>query len=264
MTTTHPLALVTGASSGIGLELATVFAERGYDVVMAAEDVEIEVAAETVRRPGIEVWAVQADLRTPEGVEQVYSAATQDERPLDAVALNAGVGRSGNFAETDLDDELDLIALNVRSTVHLAKLTLGDMVRRDTGGLLFTSSVAAMMPGAGQAVYHASKSFIQSFAEALREEVHDTGVTVTALMPGPTDTDFFRRAGLLETPMGRGPKEDPARVARQGVDALLQDKQKVVGGSLRTRAMATVAHVLPDSVKVTASRVMNAALPHRP
>ncbi|WP_459546612.1 SDR family NAD(P)-dependent oxidoreductase [Nocardia sp. X0981] len=263
MTSTRPLALVTGASSGIGLELAAEFAGHGYDVVMAAEDAAIEEAAEQVRRPGVEVRAVQVDLRTPEGVERLYSAATEDERPLDAVALNAGVGRGGDFAETDLDDELDIIALNVRSTVHLAKLALGDMVRRDTGGLLFTSSVASMMPGTGQAVYHASKSFVQSFAEALRAEVRDTGVTVTALMPGPTDTDFFRRAGLLETPIGRGPKEDPARVARQGVEALLQDKQKVVGGSLGSRAMATVAHVLPDSVKATASRVMSAALPHR-
>ena len=112
-------------------------------------------------------------------------------------------------------------------------------------------------------MYHASKSFIQSFAEALREETRDTGVTVTALLPGPTDTDFFRRAGLLETAIGRAPKEDPARVARQGVEALLQDKQKVVGGSVGTRAMATVTRVLPDAVKVTASRVMNAAVPHR-
>ena len=263
MTETRPLALVTGASSGIGLELARAFAERDYDVVMVAEDAAIETAAETVRRPGIEVRAVTADLRTPDGVHSAYSAATEDERPLDAVALNAGVGRAGNFADTDLDDELDLIALNVRSTVHLAKLTLGDMVRRDSGGLLFTSSIAAMMPGAGQAVYHASKSFIQSFAEALREETRDTGVTVTALLPGPTDTDFFRRAGLLETAIGRAPKEDPARVARQGVEALLQDKQKVVGGSVGTRAMATVTRVLPDAVKVTASRVMNAAVPHR-
>ncbi|WP_040838239.1 SDR family NAD(P)-dependent oxidoreductase [Nocardia brevicatena] len=263
MTDTRPLALVTGASRGIGFELAGAFAERGYDVVMAAEDTAIEDAADSVRRPGIDVRAVQVDLRTPEGVEQLYSAATEDERPLDAVALNAGVGRGGAFTETDLDDELDIIALNVRSTVHLAKLVLGDMVRRDTGGLLFTSSVASMVPGAGQAMYHASKSFVQSFAEALRAEVRETGVNVTVLMPGPTDTDFFRRAGMLHTPIGRGPKEDPARVARQGVEALLEDKQKVVGGSLGTRAMATVAHVLPDSVKAGASRMMAAALPHR-
>ncbi|WP_040792261.1 SDR family NAD(P)-dependent oxidoreductase [Nocardia paucivorans] len=263
MTDTRPLALVTGASRGIGRELAEAFVERGFDVVMAAEDAAIEEAADSVRRPGVEVRAVQVDLRTPEGVEQLYSAATEDERPLDAVALNAGVGRGGAFTETDLDDELDIIALNVRSTVHLTKLVLGDMVRRDAGGLLFTSSVAAMMPGARQAVYHASKSFVQSFAEALRAEVRETGVNITALMPGPTDTDFFRRAGVLHTPVGRGPKEDPARVARQGVDALLKDKQKVVGGSLGTRAMSTVAHVLPDSVKAGASRVMAAALPHR-
>ncbi|MBF6260324.1 SDR family NAD(P)-dependent oxidoreductase [Nocardia farcinica] len=263
MTTTHPLALVTGASRGIGYELAREFADRGYDVVMAAEDTAIEAAADRIRRPGHEVRAVQVDLRTSEGVERLYSAATEDERPLDAVALNAGVGRGGAFTETDLADELSIVDLNVRSTVHLAKLVLGDMVRRDAGGLLFTSSVASMMPGARQAVYNASKAFVQSFAEALREEVRDTGVTVTALMPGPTDTDFFRRAGLLDTPVGRGPKEDPAKVARQGIEALLADKQKVIGGSLPTRAIATVTQVLPDSVKATANRLMSAALPHR-
>ncbi|WP_062992713.1 SDR family NAD(P)-dependent oxidoreductase [Nocardia anaemiae] len=263
MTDTRPLALVTGASSGIGLELAKQFAERDYDVVIAAEDTAIEIAADIVRRPGVQVRAVQVDLRTYEGVRQLYSAATEGERPLDVVALNAGVGRGGAFADTDLDDEFAIIDLNVRSTVHLAKLVLGDMVRRDTGGLLFTSSIASLMPGARQAVYNASKSFVQSFAEALREEVRDTGVTVTALMPGPTDTDFFRRAKMLGTAIGRGPKDDPADVARQGVDALLSDKQKVAAASMRTKAMATVGHILPDSVKAVANRVMSTPLPHR-
>lgn len=263
MTQTRPLALVTGASRGIGLEIARQFAGHGYDLVIAAEDVAIETAAESVRTDGAEVRAVQVDLRTPEGVEQLYSAATQDERPLDAVALNAGIGIGGPFVDTDLRTDLDIVDLNVRSTVHLAKLVAGDMVRRGTGRMLFTSSVMAMMPGAKQTVYGASKSFIQSFAEALRDELRGTGVTVTSLMPGPTDTDFFRRAKMLDTVIGRGPKEDPALVARQGVDALLKDDQKVVGGSFGTKAMAVVDHVLPDAVKARASRVMSSALPGR-
>ncbi|MFI6368043.1 SDR family NAD(P)-dependent oxidoreductase [Nocardia sp. NPDC050630] len=263
MTDMRPLALVTGASSGIGLELAKQFAARDYDVVIAAEDSAIEIAADIVRRPGVQVRAVQVDLRTVDGVRQLYSAATEGERPLDAVALNAGVGRGGAFVDTDLDDEFDIIDLNVRATVHLAKLVLGDMVRRDTGRLLFTSSIASLMPGARQAVYNASKSFVQSFAEALREEVRDTGVTVTALMPGPTDTDFFRRAKMLGTVIGRGPKDDPADVARQGIDALLADKQKVAAASLGTKAIATASQILPDSVKAIANRVMSAPLPHR-
>lgn len=263
MNRTRPLALVTGASRGIGLEIARQFAGHGYDLVLAAEDAAIEDAAAELGTDGREVRAVQVDLRTDDGVRQLYSAATEGERPLDAVAINAGVGIGGDFADTDLDAELDIIALNVRSTVHLAKLVLGDMVRRDSGKILFTSSVLSMMPGARQAVYAASKSFVQSFAQALRNEVHDTGVTVTALMPGPTDTDFFRRAGMLDTVLGRGPKEDPALVARQGVDALLRDKQKVVGGSIGSKAMATLDHVLPDGVKATANRVMSAALPSR-
>ncbi|WP_433680358.1 SDR family NAD(P)-dependent oxidoreductase [Nocardia sp. CA-119907] len=263
MTDTRPLALVTGASSGIGLELAKQFVEHDYDVVIAAEDTAIEIAADLLRRPGVQVRAVQVDLRTFDGVRQLYSAATEDERPLDAVALNAGIGRGGSFADTDLDAEFDIIDLNVRSTVHLAKLVLGDMVRRDTGRLLFTSAVTSLMPGARQAVYNASTSFVQSFAEALREEVRDTGVTVTALMPGPTDTDFFRRAKMLGTAFGRGPKDDPADVARQGIDALLGDKKKVAAASLRTKATVTVGHILPDSVKAIANRVMSAPLPHR-
>ncbi|UGT63490.1 SDR family NAD(P)-dependent oxidoreductase [Nocardia asteroides] len=264
MNSTRPLALVTGASRGIGLEIARQLADRGYDLVLAAEDAAIEDAVAELRRDDRDVRAVQVDLRTADGVQRLYSAATEDERPLDVVALNAGIGLGGDFVGTDLDVEFDIIALNVRSTVHLAKLVLGDMVRRDSGRLLFTSSVASMMPGARQAVYNASKSFVQSFAEALRSEVHDTGVSVTSLMPGPTDTDFFRRAGLLGTVIGRGPKEDPALVARQGVDALLRDDQKVIGGSFGTKAMATLEHVLPDAVKATANRVMSAALPSRP
>ncbi|MEV0029823.1 SDR family NAD(P)-dependent oxidoreductase [Nocardia sp. NPDC050793] len=264
MTWTRPLALVTGASSGIGLELAKQFVAHGYDVVMAAEDAAVETAADQVRQPGVEVRAVQVDLRTAKGVERLYSAATEDERPLDAVALNAGVGRGGDFVATDLDDDFDMIARNVRSTVHLAKLVLGDMVRRDTGKLLFTSSIAATMPGARQAVYNASKSFVQSLAEALREEVRGTGVTVTVLMPGPTDTDFFRWAKMLETVIGKGPEDDPADVARQGVDALLRGDQKVAAGSLGTKLLTTINHVLPDSVKAAANRVAAAApLPHR-
>ncbi|GAB2632201.1 SDR family NAD(P)-dependent oxidoreductase [Nocardia goodfellowii] len=258
MTATHPLALVTGASRGIGFELAKQFVERGYDVIVAAEDEAIVGAAESLRRGESVVRPVQADLRTAEGVEKLYEAATADNRGLDAVALNAGVGRGGRFLETELADELDIVSLNVRSTVHLAKLVARDMAQRKTGKLLFTASIAATMPGPDQAVYNASKSFVHSFAEALREELRDNGITVTSLLPGPTDTDFFRRAKMLGTRVGRGPKEDPAEVARQGIEALLSDKQQVFAASLVTKAMGVLNAVTPDTIKAKANRFISA------
>src|SRR3954454_17283392 len=193
------LALVTGASSGIGFELARQFAEHGFDVVIAAEDGELDDAARELRSTGATITPVTVDLSRPDGVERLYVATRAVGRPVDAVALNAGIGEGGAFAtDTDLDQELRIVDLNVRSTVHLSKLVLADMVARGEGRLLFTSSIAATMPGAFQAVYNASKSFVQSFALALRNELKDTGITVTSLMPGPTDTEFFERADMLD------------------------------------------------------------------
>lgn len=257
MTDTPPLALVTGASSGIGFELARQFAERGYEVIIAAEDAAIDVAAESLRRSGARVRPLRIDLHSTNGPEQLYASATEDGRVPDAVAFNAGVGRGGDFLSTDLGDELAVIDLNVVSTVRLAKPVVADMAARGSGRLLFTSSIAAMMPGPEQAVYHASKSFVQSFAEALRQELRDKGITVTALMPGPTDTDFFRRAKMLDTRIGRGPKDDPAEVARQGVDALLAGDQRVVAASLPTKVMGVVGRVVPDALKAKAGQIIS-------
>ncbi len=257
------LALVTGASSGIGFELAKRFAERGYDLVVAAEDEDIRAAATALSGSGTDVRPVRVDLRTPEGVEKLYGQTTEGGRQLDAAALNAGVGRGESFVDSDLSDQLSVVDLNVRSTVHLAKLLLADMARRDSGKLLFTSSIAAMMPGSYQTVYNASKSFIQSFAEALQDELRNTGVTVTSLMPGPTDTNFFRRAGLENTWMGRMRKDDPAKVAEQGFDALMRGDRKVVAESLTTKVMGIANRFLPDSVKAAADRVLAQPLGRR-
>jgi len=252
----RPLALVTGASSGIGLELARQFATGGFDLVVAAEDAGLAGAAASLRQGGGEVLAVQADLRSREGVERVWAAVQEGGRPLEAVALNAGVGLGRPFVEQDLDEVLSMVDLNVRSTTHLAHLVLRDMVTRDRGRVLFTSSIASTMPGANQAVYHATKSYVQSVAEALQAELSGTGVTVTSLMPGPTATDFFARGRLADTPIGRGPKDDPADVARQGFEALMAGKRRVVAASLMTKAMELSNKVLPDRVKAAASKVM--------
>ncbi len=202
---TRPLALITGASSGIGFHLADEFARHGYDLIVAAEDDAIVGAAATLAAEGIVTEAVQVDLRLAEGVEQLYRVVTESGRPLAAAALNAGVGRGGKFVDTELADDLDIVDLNVRSTMHLAKLVLRDMARRNSGRVLFTSSIASTMPGSFQPVYNASKSFIQSLAEAVADELRDTDVTVTSLMPGPTDTNFFHRAKLDDTVAGRMP-----------------------------------------------------------
>jgi short-subunit dehydrogenase len=255
------LAVVTGASHGIGFELAKVFSEEGFDLLLAARGMELASAAESLRGTGIEVTEFQVDLATEDGVTELYRGIVETGRPVAALALNAGRGAGGAFAtETELADELEIVDLNVRSTVHLLKLLLPDMVERDEGRILFTSSVAATIPGAFQAVYNASKSFVQSFALALRNELKDTNVSVTALMPGPTDTEFFEVADMeadgKNTAVGTEDKDDPAEVARQGYDALMAGKERVVGGSLMNKVQVAVGGIVPDAAKAALHRKM--------
>ncbi|MEV8509803.1 SDR family NAD(P)-dependent oxidoreductase [Actinoplanes sp. NPDC051475] len=256
--TGREFAVVTGASSGIGYELARQFADHGYDLLITAEDDGIEQAAAGLRRDGQnEVIAVRADLATYNGVEKLYEQLRETGRPVDALALNAGRGLGGDFTrDTDLREELNIIDVNVTSTVHLAKRVLPDMVARGSGRVLFTSSIASMMPGTYQAVYNASKSFVQSFAEAVRAELKDTGVTVTSLMPGPTDTNFFERADMMDTRVGAGEKDDPAQVAEQGFKALMKGEEKVVAGSLKTRVQGAASKIMPDRAKAEMHRKM--------
>ena len=256
-TAARPLAVVTGASSGIGYELAKQFAEHDYDLLIAAEDSGITASASTLGALGVHVDALQVDLRTYDGVEALYDAIKSGGRPVDAIAINAGVGVGGDFTnQTGLDEELDLIDLNIKSTVHLAKRVLPDMREQDSGAVLFTSSVASTMPAPYEAVYAASKSFIQSFTEALQGELKDTGVSITALMPGPTDTNFFHRAGMDDTKVGSSKKDDPAQVAKQGFEALMDGKKKVLGGGLKSKAQGVAAKVTPDSAKAAMHKAM--------
>jgi short-subunit dehydrogenase len=253
----RPLALVTGASSGIGLELAKQFASHGHDLVIAAENDAVQAVAVELRTAGttpVQVEAVKVDLATSDGVQRLYSAL--GSRRVDAVALNAGTGLGGAFADNDLAAELRIIDLNVKSTVHLAKLLLPDMLGRDQGRILITSSIASTMPGSFQAVYNASKSFLQSFAEALQNELRDSAVTVTSLMPGPTETNFFHRAGMDDTPVGRSDKDDPAEVAKQAFEAMTAGKDRVVAESFMTKAQEMANKVLPDKVKAAVHRKM--------
>ena len=251
----RPFAVVTGASSGIGFELAKVFAEEGFDLLVTAEDAAIEAAQRELNQLTASVECTRLDLSREEEVVRLYERIQATARPVDVLCLNAGIGEGGDFArETDLRKELRLIDLNVRSVVHLCKLVLRDMVARDEGRILITSSIASTMPGAFQAVYNASKSFDQSFALAIRNELKDTNVSVTALMPGPTETEFFERAGMEDTPIGESEKDDPAEVARQGFEALMSGDERVVAGSFKNKAQVAAGKVLPDAVKAEMHR----------
>ncbi|NJC21249.1 short-subunit dehydrogenase [Arthrobacter pigmenti] len=257
METNRPLALVTGASSGIGYELAKQFLSNGFDVVITAEDAELTSAAQRLEGLGGSVHPEEIDLAQRDGVDRLYAAVATLDRPLDAAVLNAGVGVGGPFLENSLDDELRLIDLNVVSTVALAKRIASDMVARGEGRILFTSSVVSRMPAPFQAVYGASKAFVQSFGQALRNELKDTGVTVTTLLPGPTDTEFFERAGLEETKVGAGEKDDPALVAEQGFKGMMSGDGNVLGGSLKSRGMGLSGNVTPDAAGAEMNRKMN-------
>jgi uncharacterized protein len=247
----RPLALVTGASSGIGFELARKFAENGYDLVIASSNQEKLVdAAESLAlldsEPVVEV--VRADLSTYDGVRNLYDAARALGRPIDVLAANAGVGVSGDFDATGLDAELALLNLNVTSQVHLIKLVVRDMVSRGRGDILITSSIAGIMPGPHMAVYAASKAFLRFFGQAIRSELKDTGVNVTVLMPGPTNTEFFERADMLDTKVGQSEKQDPAEVADAAFEALRERSDHVIPG-LKNKVQVGMAKLMSDEAR---------------
>ena len=244
------LAVVTGASSGIGYELAAQFAQHGFDLIVCAENDAISQAAEDLRQLGTKVQPVQADLATAQGVMQFMQAVRADGRAVACAAINAGIGVDGPFAENALEAEIKLINTNVMGTVCIAKHIIRDMTERAQGGkILFTSSVASLAAGPYTACYNASKAFIQSFSEALHVELKEKGITVTALMPDATDTEFFERAGMMDTKIGQAEKDDPAMVAERGYDALMAGKASVFGGSFKHRLLNAVEDLIPEQVK---------------
>ncbi len=212
------------------------------------------MAGSTLEPLGARVETVQVDLATEEGVEEL--AQTLEGRKVDAIAINAGVGVGGDFRETDLQAELRLVDLNCRSTVYLAKRVIPRMAQRGEGRVLFTASVASIMPAPFEAVYGASKAFVYSFAEALRNELKETGVTITALMPGPTETNFFHRAGMDDTKVGVQEKDDPEQVAREGFEALMAGNDHVVAGSAKNKMQAAATKFMPEQTKAEMHRGM--------
>lgn len=251
------LALITGASSGIGLELARVFAHNGFDLVINSNSERLENATAELQSLGVEVTPVIADQSTYDGVEQLWKAVEQSGRSLDAAAINAGVGAYGDFArESSLDEELRLIDLNVKGTTHLAKRVLAHMTARGEGKVLFTSSIAGSIPAPLEAVYGASKAYVLSLGQALRSELKDSGITISVLQPGPTATDFFHRAGMDHTKVGSEGKfdNDPAEVAKQGFQALMDGKDHVFSESMKTKLEGVMSKVIPASTSAEMHR----------
>jgi short-subunit dehydrogenase len=248
-----PLALVTGASSGIGLELAKVLAAEGHDLIITSDNRgKLETAARIISSatPDARIEIIAADLARADGAETLYRGVQQLGRPIDVLVNNAGIGVWGEFAKgTDLSAELAMIQINVCSVITLTKLFSREMVARRKGRILITASEAAIAPTALASVYGATKAFDYTFALALREELKDTGVTVTALLPGPTDTNWFNRANAAHTSVAQGNLADPAQVARDGYDALMKGDDHVVT-PLKDKMLAVAAKLAPDRMSV--------------
>lgn len=241
-------AIVTGASTGIGFELAHIAAANGYDLLIVADEPLIESAAADIRTAGVAVEAIEADLSTTEGVDRLLAAV--GARPIDLLFANAGRGLGHAFLDQAVEDWRLVVDTNVTGTLYLLHKVLKQMVARDAGKILVTGSIAGYMPGTFNAVYNGTKAFIDNFTDALRNELKDSKVTITTLMPGPTETEFFDRAGLLDTQVGTQEKDDAGKVAKDGWDALMKGEAHIVSGwknwAQKTIANVTPAHVLAE------------------
>jgi len=255
MSSGRQFAIVTGASTGIGLELAKCCAREGFDLLVAADEPEIESAASEIRGLGAIVETVQADLSTVDGVDRLYEASKRIGRPVDALLANAGRGLGGAFLDQDFNRARLVIDTNITGTVYLIHKVGNDMRRRNAGRILITGSIAGFTPGSFQAVYNATKAFLDSFSFALREELRDAEITVTCLMPGATESKFFERAGMMDTAVGTSKKDDAAGVAKSGFDAMMRGDGDIVTG-LKNKVMAAAANVVPAGVLAKQHRRM--------
>jgi short-subunit dehydrogenase len=247
------LAIVTGASTGIGYELAKRCAEDGFDLLIAADEPEIQQAADDFKNLGINVEAIEADLATTEGVDSLYAAI--DGRSVDALLANAGRGLGGAFLDQDFQDVRHIIDTNITGTIYLAQKVGRDMCARGQGRILFTGSIAGFMPGSFNAAYNGTKAFVDSFSFALRNELKDSGVTVTCLMPGATETEFFERADMLDTKVGQSTKDDPVDVAKVGFEAMMNGEGDVVAG-WKNKLQSAAALITPSDVLAEQHRKM--------
>lgn len=250
---TRPLAIVTGASTGIGRELAKCCASNGFDLLIAADEASIHEAAADLKALGAAVDAVQADLSTTAGVDELYAAAKG--RPVDALLANAGRGLGRGFLDQDFDQARKVVDTNVTGTIYLLQKVGRDMRARGSGRILITGSIAGFMPGTYQAVYNGTKAFLDSFSFALRHELRDTGVSVICLMPGATETEFFERADMMDTKIGTGKKDDAAEVAETGFKAMMKGQGDVVTG-WQNKLQSAIASVMPAGMVAERHRLM--------
>jgi short-subunit dehydrogenase len=246
-------AIVTGASSGIGLELARCCVRNRFRVLIAADEPAIETVAAELTSDGGDVTAVQADLATMEGVDRLYEAV--GGRPVDALLANAGIGLGQAFLDQNFNQARRVIDTNVLGTTYLIHKVGNDMRQRKSGRILITGSIAGFMPGSFQAVYNGTKAFLNSFSFALRDELKDTGVTVSCLMPGATETEFFKRAGMMDTKVGTDEKDDPAGVAKVGFEAMMNGEGDVVSG-WKNKLQSAVANIVPSEMLAHQHRKM--------
>jgi short-subunit dehydrogenase len=237
------LAIVTGASTGIGLELARQCAKHNFDLVIAANEPEIEAAADELRREGVQVEAIQSNLSTIEGVDQLY--ANVGGRSVAALLANAGRGLGGAFLDQQFDKARYVVDTNITGTIYLIQKIGRDMRKQGEGRILITGSIAGYMPGAYQAVYNGTKAFLDSFSYALREELKETQITVTCLMPGATETQFFRRADMMDTKVGTQKKDDAADVAKDGFKAMMAGDGGIVSG-FHNKMQVAASRIVPD------------------
>jgi len=256
MSNTQKYALITGGTSGIGRELARIFARENYNLILVARnEQELSACATEFRQSGVEVITLAKDLFNRDEVFAVYDEVKAKGIQVDVLVNDAGQGYYGEFKDTDINRELDIIQLNIGATVILTKCFLKDMVARNEGRILQLASIASVTPGPWQSIYHGTKAFILSFSEAIREELKDTNITVTALLPGATDTDFFNKADMENSKIvqDKSSLSNPADVAQDGFDALMAGDDKVTSG-LKNKMMVGMSNVMPET---TVAHMMN-------
>jgi short-subunit dehydrogenase len=252
-TEARPLAVVTGASSGIGFELAELCAAAGFDLLIAADEPSIHEAGLLLAKSGTRVDPLEVDLSSMEGVDKLYQAI--GGRPVSALLANAGRGLGHAFLDQDFADILRVIDTNVTGTLYLIHKVGRDMRARNQGRILITGSIAGFMPGTYQAVYNGTKALLDSFSFALRAELKDTGVTVTCLMPGATETEFFERADMMDTKVGTEKKQPASEVAKLGFDAMMRGEAEVITG-WNNKLRAAIANILPNETLAEQHRKM--------
>lgn len=251
--------LITGGTQGIGYELAKIFAANGHNLIIVARDeAELKSAQDELSGSGVDVITISKDLFEPDAAFELYDEVNAKGN-VEILVNNAAQGEYGLFADTDIQRELAIVQLNISSLIALTKLFLKDMLQAGEGKILNLSSIASKSPGPWNSVYHGTKAFVQSFTEALRSEVKDQNITVTALLPGATDTDFFNKANMQNSKavQDKDKLADPAKVAQDGYDALMNNDDMVISGT-KNKVEVAMGKMMPDRVKADKTKKQQA------